>query len=162
MPMIHESETVLLRANQSWPRAELHGLLTRRGYLSIDDFYSLDRRGKIPPWQSVSVVAIDVLRQTEPVYESEEDVLEGKSTTWDELKAEFLLATLPEELIETFCAEIEALAAAFSLQPICAGIECLPAQLATTLKKHAAELAHHHAPCGSKELAILIQESYGR
>jgi hypothetical protein len=95
----HESEVITLEAKREWLRTDLHAFLMEIGFKSVDDCYKFKRSGNLPAWQSTTLLSIDVRLRGAEVYETEEDVNEGKSGKWDSLVAKYLMATVPKECV---------------------------------------------------------------
>jgi hypothetical protein len=161
-PDYHEKETVTLRAGEPHSRSSLHAWLRLRGFKSADDFYFLARTGRCEPWQSKTVVSVQVRLRALDVYETEEDIAEGNGTHWDELQAGYLLATLPGEWIEPFVKEIRLLAAEFALRVEHRGNEIDPSELAKRLNEVVDELTSNLHEPGSEQLAMEIERQYPR
>ncbi|GAA5497024.1 hypothetical protein Rhal01_03212 [Rubritalea halochordaticola] len=157
----HEKETITLTAGETKSRSELHSFLKSRGFKSEDEFYFVDRPDSPKPWQAISVMTVNVFNQGSAVYETEEDVAEAPGQ-WDELKVEYLLASLPQSFIEKCAIECETLAAQFDLQMELGGEAIKPGQLQSTLQKIADKLTSELNEPGSETLGILIAQSYGR
>ena len=157
----HEKEIIRLSANKPKARRELHEYLKERGFASEDDFYFLDRPDTPKPWQSISVMTVDVFNRGSTVHETEEDIAEYPGQ-WDELRVDYPLATLPPFLFETCVAECEALAVRFGLQMELGGDFITSGQLRSTLMKIADDLTAELDEPGSETLRILIEQSYSR
>lgn len=157
----HEKEAIRLVAREPKSRWELHRFLKERGFTNEDDFYFLDRPDQPKPWQSISVMTASVFYQGAAVYETEED-MEEKPGQWDELRVDYLLATLPTSFIETCAVECEALAAQFELALEVNGNPINPGQLRSMLQQIADQVAAEWDAPGSEFLSILIEQSYPR
>lgn len=157
----HELKVIRLCANEPKSRRDLHVFLKGRGFVSMDDFYFIDRPDKPEPWQAISVISVHVFHQGTAVYETEKDIAESPGL-WDELRVEYLLATLPRSFIETYAVECQALVAQFDLRMDLNGDPLEPDQLRPTLDKIADELTAQLDEPGSESLRILIELSHGR
>jgi hypothetical protein len=157
----HEKETILLKGSQLHDRKLLHKWLRKRGYRSEDDFYYLQRKGRFRPWQTSTLITLNVRRGGHEIYETEEDLIEGIGTNWDELRSEYLMATLPRECIAAVTAEIAAIAAEFDLTIEYCGAVVDIAELASRLNAVADQLTSEFDEPGSEALAILIERQYG-
>lgn len=157
----HEEETVFLRSPQPQQRTALDRWLRQRGFQAVDDFYNLKRKGRCEPWQTSTIVTLSIRRDGDDVYETEEDLAEGEATTWDELKADYLLATLPRDCIVPLVCEIEALATAFNLSIKYLGEPVDSGELLNRLNAIADQLSRDWDEPGSESLAILIEQQYG-
>ncbi len=160
MTNYHQKKTIRLKSIKSIARIDLHKWLIDRGYRSIDDFYTLFRKGRIDIWQSRSVFDINVFHQGSEVYETIHDLDEGNGTVWDELECSYLLASLPQEYIAVFVNEIDALAHHFELQMCFEGRFVLSDQIGETFNECADYLTQEYGEPGSELLAILIQLEY--
>jgi len=157
----HEEELVVLRAPGAFDRARLGKFLQRRGFKLEDEFYYLPRKGRSERWQTTTLVTIDVIRSGQRIYETEEDIAAGLGTTWDELRASYLLASLPRECIASFVQEIDALTTEFNLSVGYNGDNIDPVELGKRLNLVADELAREWDEPGSETLVILIEQEYG-
>ena len=158
----HEEEVVELTSDVPIRRRDLHKWLRQRGYKSEDDFYYLDRKGKIENWQSRSLASIDLFFNKQEIYETEEDVEEGTATHWNSLRVSYLMATLPRECIEPFVDEIDTLAQAFRLR-VTYQAEAIDAKsLLGRLTGIADTLEKDFGGAGSKALRVLILQEYAR
>lgn len=158
--LYHEKETIVLAAESPQSRAELHRFLLELGFKSIDDFYDFERSKRGPIWQSESVLSIEVLRGGIPIDDYDEEIEEGTAREWDELKCDYLLATLPTECIATATFLLAAIGDRFGLTIRFEGADCTAAQVGERLADAATEVEKSFAPAGSEELAILIEEHY--
>ena len=86
------------------------------GFKSEDDFYFVDRIDKAKPWQSISVMIIDIFLRGESVYETKEDIQETGGGKWDRLEASYFLASLPQRYIDDFSNKVFLLADHFELK----------------------------------------------
>ena len=105
-------------------------------------------------------MTVDVFKMGNAVYETEEDVAE-KASEWDELRIEYLLASLPPAFIESCAIECEALAAKFDLQIELSSKPIQPGQLQTHLEDIADKLTASWGEPGSETLGILIALTRG-
>lgn len=156
----HETEIIFLKASTRCSRKSLHAFLRKRGFAAIDDFYQLLRREPPEPWQSSSVVSIQVLLAGTEVYETEEDVDDGISGVWDELRLEYLMATLPREYIDILIAEIDAISREFQLQIVYFEEKRTSSGLSSRLNQIADRLSSDWDAPGSEILRILIEQKY--
>lgn len=157
----HEKETIILKASRLLDRITLDKWLRKRGFRSEDEFYYLPRKGRCEPWQTSTLVSLNVRRSGRSVYETEEDMAEGLATTWDELQADYLLATLPRDYISSMICEIDALATQFSLKVEYRGETIAATELEKRLNAVADELSKEWDAPGSETLAVLIEQQYG-
>jgi hypothetical protein len=157
----HEKETIVLKAPQPLDRTTLDKWLRKRGFRSEDEFYYLPRKGRCEPWQTSTIVSLDVRRAGSSVYETEEDMAEGLATNWDELRADYLLATLPRDYIASMVFEIDALVMQFGLKVEYQGETMAATELEMHLNAVADQLSKEWDAPGSETLAILIEQQYG-
>ncbi len=153
----HEKKEIRLIGRELRSRKELHSFLRSRGFKSEDDFYFLDRIDQAQPWQAISVMTIDVIRGGAAIYETEEDI-KDKTTQWDELKVEYLLASLPRDCIARCAIECECIANAFGLDISLGGEAFTRGGLQTALEQIADKLSVEVDEPGSEALGILIQQ----
>lgn len=157
----HEEETVSLKAVRPVARVALDKWLRDRGYRSEDDFYYLERTDHCEPWQTSTLVTLDVLRAGHGVYETEDDLTEGLGTDWDELRAAYLLASMPRDCIVHLIREVGSLATEFGLEIEYRGNVVSANELTECLEAIADRLSEEWADPGSKILMILIEDQYG-
>jgi len=157
----HEQEFITLKSPHKQERKLLHIFLRKRGFKPEDDFYELLRKGRCEPWQSSAVLGIDVRSGGEDIYETEEDIDEGLETTWDELRCDYPLATLPREYIADMVREVEALVTEFKLSVVWNGEAVDPVELAKRLNAIADQLSSEWDVPGSETIGILIEQEYG-
>lgn len=158
----HEKETIVLKADSKLERKRLHGFLKKRGFKSEDDFYELFRKGRCESWQSSAIIGVTVHSSGNNVYETEEDIEEGLGTVWDELRCDYLLATLPRERITDFVREVDTLIAEFKLKAFWNGEEVDGVKRARRLNAIADQLSKEWDVPGSETLRILILQQYHR
>lgn len=157
----HEQEVVSLKTASKQDRKRLHSFLRKRGFKPEDDFYELFRRGRCEPWQSSAILRVTVASSGAAVYETDEDIAEDRSTVWDELRCEYLLATLPRTYIDEYVREVVALSAEFGLRTFWQDEELEPASLSQRLNAVADELSREWGEPGSEPLRLLIEKQYG-
>jgi hypothetical protein len=158
----HEKETIILKSPKTWDRRALHTFLQKRGFKTEDDFYELFRKGPRDPWQSSAIMSVTVFQAGKSVYETEEDIQEGATTSWDELRCEYLMATLPREAIFDFIREVDALVEEFSLEIVWNGEKMASIELTNRLNAIADHLSTKWDAPGSETLRILIQQQYAQ
>lgn len=159
-PEHHEKVTVVLVRETLVLRTELHTCLKLRGFKSEDDFYSLKRKARVQPWETRTLVSVDVKLNSSAVDETEADIEEGASTAWNSLELSYLMASMPRDCIDLFVEEVQQLSLHFGLQ-IQFNSELFEASsLRTELNRIADELAENFGGTGSEELAILIEQEY--
>jgi len=158
----HEKESVILRGTVRRSRGDLARYLRGLGFQAIDDFYTYPRPGRLPKWQSLDLLSVDVLIQGKAVYETEDDVADGVATEWDSLRCDYLLATLPRECIVRAVALVGEICGSWQLELTYAESAVDSSELLARWNEIASNLASKYAPPGSEELAILIASSYPR
>ena len=158
----HEKEVVQLKALTPLYRKDLHEYLMSKGFKSEDEFYYLDRDDKAKPWQSISVLSIDIFLGDDAIYETKEDIEESEGSVWDRLEASYLMASLPENYIENFCNNIFKIAEKFGLSAYHNNTEKDKKGLIDTFMSYAKELSENYSKPGSEDLAIFIQDTYPR
>jgi hypothetical protein len=158
----HESETIILRGRRCWPRNELHAFLVELGFKAEDDFYHIQRKGKLPVWQSSTMLSLDVQLNGGAIYATEEDVAEGTAGNWDTLVGKYLMATVPAECIAPVVQIIFRICERFDLQAMYHGRQHSESELIQALTTVADELTASLDKPGSETLAILIEQSYSK
>jgi hypothetical protein len=158
----HAKEAVSLKAAGATDRARLHKFLCQRGYRSEDEFYFLPRKDRCEPWQGSNLLTVDVRMNGSPIYETEDDVAAGESTSWNELILSYLLAYLPPANIALFVAEVAAVSIEFDLAIWLEGRQITSGELSDRLESIAKDLSDEWDAPGSDTLAILIEEDAGR
>ena len=162
MNNLHEVETVTLRGNREWPRKELHEFLEELGFKSEDDFYHLKRNGSLLKWQTNTLATVDVFWRGRSIYETEDEVCEGTSGTWDSIEMKYYMASVPKECIQAFVTVACAIQEKFDLQFFFQGVRRNEEELLRDFEKTAAELTTYCDEPGSEALAILIQQRYSK
>ena len=157
----YEKEIIRLTAVESKRFGELHEFLKKRGFKHEGDFYIIDRLDTPKPWQAISILTLNVFGQGSSVHKNEENIV-GQSGEWDELKVDYLLATLPAFYIEKCAIECEALAIQFDLKIELNGVSIKLGQLQAALQQIADKLTSEWDEPGSEIIGILIEQSYGR
>lgn len=153
---LHEVEEVELQANPARPVHELLPMFRSLGFTLHDDVVSLDRRGRVPPWQCDSIVEVEVRSGGEEVYGFEDG-------EWDAIRLRYLFATLPADLIDRFIDVVFAVSHALSLPVHYRGAEVDEASLRRLFAEVQADLAAETGEePGSQSLAILIHSTYPR
>jgi hypothetical protein len=153
---LHEAERVRLRSATPRPRLELLEVLTSQGFSLHEDVLSLDRGGKIPPWQHPSIVEITVFHEDEEVFGFDEGV-------WDAIELNYLFASLPFENVERFLAIVAATCERLSLCPEFRGKTTTVESLRVEFDRIRDEVQSQTGETpGSEGLAILIHSTYPR
>lgn len=159
-PNYHEREEVVLAADMPIDRLQLDRLLKRRGFRLEDDFYHLQRSPRCPPWQSTTLLSLNLLRGGASIHETEDDLTDQPGTKWDQLQVGYLLATLPRECIEMAVGEIAAVAEEFNLAICLEGENVAAGHLLKHWNAIADHLSQEFGEPGSEWLAILIEQQY--
>ncbi len=153
---LYEVEQVEIHSQVARPVAELAPIFLKLGFTVHDDVVSLDRRGRIPPWQHSSVVEIEILLCGEEVF----DFAEGK---WDTMRIKYLFASLPFELTEKFIENAFSIGKDLSLPIMYAGLEIDEQWLRQRLGWIRQKLLDQTGEeAGSEGLAIIIHSQYPR
>ena len=153
---LHEVECVELRSDAKRTVSELLQAFRSNGFTLHDDVVSLDRSGKIPPWQHTSVVEVEVQCEGEEVFGFEEG-------EWNVLHLKYFFATLPFELADRFIDVVFQLAGKLETSVTYRGVEVDASELKERLVLVCDELLSKTGQdAGSEELAILIHSTYPR
>ncbi len=153
---LHEVEQVEITTPVRRPLAELLPLFPQLGFKRHDDVVSLDRKGRIPPWQHSAIVEIETRCNGKEMF----GFHEGE---WDSILLRYLFATLPYELTNTFVDITYAVSRKLSLPVKQHGVEIDDATLRERFSKTRADLTSETGmDAGSEELAILIHSTYPR
>lgn len=153
---LHELEQVEITTPNRRPLAELLPLFLQLGFTLHDDVVSLDRKGKIPPWQHSSIVEVETRCNGEEVFGFKEGV-------WDSILLRYLFATLPYELTDTFVDVTYAVSRKLSLPVKLRGVEIDEVMLRECFSKIREDLTSETGmDAGSEELAIWIHSTYPR
>lgn len=160
MQQYHEKEVVILRAKDARCFDKLHRFMVRSGARMVDDFYLVDRADKPAIWQSEAVCLIEVLLDGEElgVYDDE---IAGGTFVWNELRVEYLLATLPRENISKVCSICQSIVEAFNLDLTFNGTSYeTVSEIERLMNGIANGLALEFGEPGSEEICILIEDGY--
>lgn len=153
---LHEVESVELRSASKRPLHELLPVFRSLGFTLHDDVVSLDRIGKVPPWQHPSIVEVDVQCD-------EEEVFGFKRGMWDVLHLKYLFATLPFELTDEFVDIVFRLCDKLGLSATYQGAVVDARTLKSQFSHvHDELLSETGESPGSEGLAILIHSTYPR
>jgi len=153
---LHEIESVELRSVTPRSVAELVPVFRASGFTFHDDVVSLDRKGRVPPWQHPTIVEVEVQWNGEEVFGFEE----GK---WDSIQLKYLFASLPFELADEFVESVMALAERIGITPTHHGKEVTANDLRLAFAAAREELIRETGDdAGSEELAIFIHSTYPR
>jgi hypothetical protein len=153
---LHELEVVKLRSRLPRPVEELLPVFTSQGFTLHDDVVSLDRTGKLPPWQHPSVVEVEVLHKGDEVFGFGEGV-------WDTIELRYLFASLPIEYVNQFIDVVATTSDRLEITPEFEGQEIAVDALRLRFAGIRNELLSATGEdAGSEGLAILIQSTYPR
>lgn len=153
---LHEEECVELVSDKKRSLTELKSTFKTYGFTFHDDVVSLDRKGRIPPWQHPSTVEVEVSCESEEVFGFD-------AGEWDLIRLKCLFATLPYAESEEFIRVAFALANALALPVIHNGTLVAQSDLKDRFSQIRDELiVETGEDVGSEGLAILIQKTYHR
>ena len=151
---LHETETVRFEADQPRSCRDLARILRRLGFTRHEDVFSLDRKGRIEPWEFSSWADVDMLLNGEETFN-----LGGQ---WDTVNLVYLLATLPREGISTFVTAATQVSESLGL-PMKYKDQVVGAkELEEALNACADELEREVGEPGSQTVNIFIQSTYPR
>jgi hypothetical protein len=151
---LHPAEDVWLVPDGRRECTELWRLMPSVGFELDDDVFVIDRKGRLPIWQSRSIVSAYVFLGEQEIYEEE--------AHWDRIRLRYLLATLPADLIPLFVDKAAALAGVLRLPMVYRGQAVDAASLMGRLELCAQELREAVGEPGSREVAIAVKTSYPR
>ena len=151
---LHEVEDVWIVSEISKSCAELWSLLEDLGISLDEDVFTIDRFGKLPLWQSRSVVVVRVLEGEQEVYE--------KDARWNRLNMRYLLATLPANAVNFFVEKVAAVADKIGLPMLYRDRIVSKVDLRKELELCIEELRSIIGEPGSKEVAAAIERTYPR
>lgn len=153
---LHEIEFVEFRSVAPRSVVELVPVFKSCGFTFHDDVVSLDRKGRIPPWQHPSVIEVEVQRNGEEVFGFDEG-------EWDSIQLKYLFASLPFELVDEFVDSVIAVADQLRITPTRHGKEVTAAELRRAFAEVREELIRETGDdAGSEGLAIFIHSTYPR
>ena len=151
---LHEIERVEFRSVTPRSVVELVPVFKSCGFTLHDDVVSLDRKGRVPPWQHSSVVEVEVQRNGEEVFGFEEG-------EWDSIELKYLFASLPFELVDEFVECVMAVAEQLGVTPTRHGKEVTADDLRQGFAAVREELIRETGDdAGSEGLAIFIHSTY--
>lgn len=151
---LHEAEDVWLISDTVRWCAELWPVLPELGFHLDEDVFTVDRSGKLPPWQSRSIIVLQVLRGDREIYD--------EHAQWDRVKLRYLLATLPPEVLEVFVETAASVADQLRLPMQYRGRVVTKEELRAGLEGCLRELRESAGEPGSKEVAAAIEMTYPR
>jgi len=151
---LHEAEDVWLIPQAVRWCAELWPILTDLGFRLDEDVFAIDRLGKLPVWQSRSIVVVHVLRDDREVFD--------EHSQWDRIKFRYLLATLPPNALETFVEKTALVAQRLQLPMQYRDRLVSKDELHASLESCLRELRQSMGEPGSKDVAAAIEMTYPR
>lgn len=153
---LHEDECLSLVPVKKRPLTELKSVFKSHGFTFHDDLVSLDRKGRIPPWQHPSTVEVEVTCEGDEVFGFD-------SGEWDLIRLKYLFATLPYSESEEFIRTAFSLANALELSVFYDGAPTTPTDLKDRFSNIRDKLiVETGEDVGSEGLAILIHKTYHR
>lgn len=153
---LHEVEAIEFRAKKPRPRSELLGVFLSQGFNLHDDLVSLDRTGKVPPWQHSSIVEVEVQLHGNEVFGFEDG-------DWDKVILKYLFASLPITCAKAFIRVVNLTGEKLGIIPVYKGNEFDQDFLEGEFKRVQEDLISETGEePGSEGLAILIQSTYPR
>ncbi|MBK7144307.1 MAG: hypothetical protein KBF48_14435 [Xanthomonadales bacterium] len=151
---LHEAEDVWLISMEDRCCGELWQVLKRLGFEVDEDVFTIDRLGKLPMWQTRSIVAVHVFLDDQEVYDED-----GR---WNRVKLRYLMATLPSENLSIFVEAASSVAMSLGLTMEYRDQAVSKAELAAALNAALDELRVSVGEPGTKEVAIAIEMTYPR
>lgn len=156
IPQLHEIEQVELVSSVRKSLSELLVIFRSLNFTLHDDVVSLDRKERVPPWQHSSIVEIQIQLDGVDVYGFDEG-------SWNLIRLQYLYATLPYVLTETFIDVAFAVSDRLLLPVMFHGAPVDKSTLRHSLSRIRDELITETGEePGSKGLAILIHSTYPR
>ncbi len=153
---LHEVELVELVAATPRSVVALVPVLKSCGFTFHDDVVSLDRNGRIPPWQHSSVVEVEIQRDGKEVFGFERG-------QWDSIQLKYLFASLPFDLVDEFLKAVIAVADQLGITPTRHGRNVTADDLKKAFSEVREELIRETGDdAGSEGLAIFIHSTYPR
>ena len=157
----HESEVIEFRSPVSKPCSELWKSLKDTGFNLAEDVWFLQRDEPVENWQSVSYGSVSVFFQNEELFLTTEEANDpDEKPQWDKVEIKYLLATLPEEMVDRFVAKIESLAVKLELPIRYKNEEISAANLGYKLHAFCRELDEEFGGPGSKIIRQFIELHY--
>jgi len=151
---LHEAEDVWLVSDTVRRCAELWPALSELGFELDEDVFTIDRSGKVPLWQSRSIITVHVLRGDREIYD--------EHSQWDRVRLSYLLATLPSDVLEVFVEKAASVSDRLHLPMQYRGRLVTKEQLHAELQGSLQELRDSVGEPGSKKVAATIEMSYPR
>ncbi|HEX9996860.1 MAG TPA: hypothetical protein VGB45_06935 [Abditibacterium sp.] len=159
----HEREDVQIIPSDSRSCAELWPLLKMAGFTQQHDVWSLRRRGDIPNGQSDGCGTVSIFDGDEELYLDEEEIIElGEEAKWDKIEISYLLASLPEQQIESFVNAVSTLSTALQIPLIYEGQQFSSKELQEKFQSFCRYLDEEYGGAGSKTIQHFIDIHYSR
>ena len=151
---LHEVEDVWLISREERCCGELWQVLTQLGFELDEDVFTIDRMGKLPMWQSRSIVSVHVFLDDQEVYD--------EGGRWNRVKFRYLMATLPSENLSVFVERTHSVAKGLGLTMEYRDRAVSKEELAAALNAAVDELRDAVGEPGTKDVAIAIEMTFPR
>lgn len=151
---LHEAEDVWLISGEERCCGELWQVLMQLGFELDADVFTIDRLGKLPTWQTRSIIAVHVFLDGQEVYD--------EGGRWNRVKLRYLMATLPFENLSTFVERAHSVAESLGLTMEYRDRAVSKVELAAALNAAVDELRVAVGEPGTKEVSIEIEMTYPR
>jgi hypothetical protein len=161
---LHEKEVVSLRLYQSQRVSALADSLASIGFTKSDDFCFFPRADRGPAWQSETVTtATFYLGDSELCQYLDEPEPDSTDSACDEIRFDYLLASLPQPCIGVFISLLRSVQQLFGGRFSHLGEPLDIDTLETVFSRYVADIEQELAEDpGSEFLAIYISQSYPR
>lgn len=153
----HEIEEVWLFPRSVLKWRELKEVLKNAGLKYYDDRFTLLRKGRVPVWQSRSIVDVSFFLNEREIFDPE-----CPGAAWDRLRLSYLLATLPPQFVATYVEVVFSVAAQLQADVFSRGKLIGEAELQEMLAKSMEEVEQILGRPGTEEVAIQIEMTYPR
>lgn len=152
---LHEVECVEYSATVPVRMGVLHNALSSLRFCLHEDVYSLDRKGRIPPWQHPSIAEVHVYLGDKDVY--------GVAGEWNRVELRYLFPVLPVECWRGFRTAAIELSHRLDIPMVHNGLVVDGDGLDDCFRLWCNELQRVYGETpGSESLAIYIQGTYPR
>ena len=162
---LHEKEVVSLMLDPPRLVSSLANSLSSIGFRWMDDFCYLPRRDQGSIWQSetITTATFHAVGAELSQYVDEEPEADSADLQCDEIRFDFLLASLPQACIQTFLSGLRHLQELIGGRLVHRGESVSIANLEVCFSSYVADIQQELAEePGSEFLAIFISESYPR
>lgn len=162
---LHEKEVVSLMLDPPRPVSSLADTLSSIGFRRMDDFCYLPRRDQGSVWQSETVTTATFYAVGSELsqYVDEEPEDDSADLQSDEIRFDYLLASLPEACIQTFLSSLRHLQELIGGRLVHRDESVSMANLEACFLCYVEDIEQELAEApGSEFLAIFISESYPR